>query len=156
MVFGDPKNSCYISISVLLFIFPSGLIAFIYCCLLFALYILSGISSNVAAGSTAALRLSADSRRHMTFPTAIPKSCMSKISKAKVPCTSLPSKCTRSAEKYPPLRHDFLCDTIHRKVTACPLRLLPFNSKTPVFWLVCPPYLRYRIFGFYKRRPSHG
>ena len=66
---------------------------------------------------------------------------MSKISKAKVPCVSLPSKCTRTAKKYPPLHHDFLCDTILRKAARHGGFLLPFNSNIPVFRPVCPPYI---------------
>lgn len=65
-IWGPEEQLLYIHIRPP-FIFPSGLIAFIYCCLLFALYILSGISSNVAAGSTAASLRSSNRRKNVRF-----------------------------------------------------------------------------------------
>ena len=69
MVFGGLKNICYIFIFFLLFIFRSGHIAFIYCCLLSVLYMPFAISGSAAAGSIAVNSRSLSRKKNARFIT---------------------------------------------------------------------------------------
>lgn len=64
-----PKSICYIFIFFLLFIFRSGHIAFIYCCLLSVLYMPFGISGSVAAGCIAVSSRSLSRKKNARFIT---------------------------------------------------------------------------------------
>lgn len=109
-----------------------------------------------AAGSTAAPRLSEVPRRAYAFSNSNPKKLYVQNFQSQSSMCVPPVKVYRTAKKYPPLHHDFLCDTILRKAARHGGFLLPFNSNIPVFRPVCPLISCCRIFGFYKRRPSHG